>query len=476
MSPKEIIESLDQELIKQLPKDIAWNYKLIPYQKNSNAIKLLISESKLNHNTKNEIEILLDQKVELITESDEIVVQLLNRFFKRSTDQKFDAKLVKDHPEFIKDLISEALLLKSSDIHIETREKEALVRMRIDGKLIERFKLNKADYPAIINKIKIQANLDISEKRLPQDGRIKLNNEEINLDLRVSIIPTIYGEKAVLRLLNKDASSLILDDLGFSVNQLSTYRKLIHSQNGIILISGPTGSGKTTTLYATLSELNNGQNNILTIEDPIEYTMEGVNQVQLKEGIGLDFSRALKSFLRQDPDIIMVGEIRDQDTANMAIRAALTGHLVFSTIHTNSAWATVSRLIDMNIPPFLISATLKMSIAQRLIRKLCSNCKSKISIEQTEIDESLKKKIENDFIYEKVGCYECYYTGYKGRVALHEVIPINDKLKEEIRKNNMDEAHIVKTNKINTLSDQAIALMNKGITSLEEIYPILLNH
>lgn len=281
------------------------------------------------------------------------------------------------YDDFLPRVISEAKGIGASDIHIEIYEEMARIRFRIDGKMVERYRISSEEYPALINKIKIQANLDIAEKRLPQDGRIFFRSSVGEFDIRVSSLPTMNGEKIVMRLLSKDAGQIQLSQLGFSEEQLELYTRSVKRPNGIVLISGPTGSGKTTTLYATLQLLNSDETNILTIEDPIEYTLEGVNQVQLKEDIGLTFSSALRTFLRQDPDIIMLGEIRDKETAQMAIRAALTGHLVFSTIHTNSAWGTISRLVDMGIPPYLLASTINLSMAQRLVRLLCPKCKNK---------------------------------------------------------------------------------------------------
>ena len=268
----------------------------------------------------------------------------------------------------------------SSDIHFEAFEHTRRVRFRIDGKLLERYVIPTEEYPKIINQLKVKSGLDIAEKRLPQDGRININTPTESYDIRVSSLPTLHGEKLVLRLLSKDAANIQLDNLGFTYEELIRYKNSVKNQNGIVLISGPTGSGKTTTLYATLKLLNTNATNILTIEDPIEYTLDGINQVQLKENIGLNFAKSLRTFLGQDPDIIMVGEIRDVDTANMAVRASLTGHLVLSTIHTNSAWSTISRLIDMGVPSFLIASTLKVSVAQRLVRKLCKHCKIKSTV------------------------------------------------------------------------------------------------
>lgn len=471
----EIISQLNTDLLPSVSRDLAWHYRIIPFSSENDRMSLLISESRHKPYVQNEIEVILNRKIELISEPDGVIEEILSRYYRKSNEQKFDAHVVRDHSGFINDLVHEAMDLKSSDIHLEINDTEALVRMRIDGRLLDRFKVHKTDYPAIINKIKILSNLDISEKRLPQDGRIQFSDDDISLDLRVSIIPTRNGEKAVLRLLSKDAGKLKLEKVGFTDKQLKTYREIIRSQNGIILISGPTGSGKTTTLYATLSELNSGDTNILTIEDPIEYTINRINQVQVKESIGLDFSKALRSFLRQDPDIIMIGEIRDRETANMAIRAALTGHLVFSTIHTNSAWSTVSRLIDMGIPPFLVAATLRLSMAQRLVRKLCTHCKAEANTDDSKIDKRLAARLNGNKLFQAFGCEKCYHSGYAGRVALHEMIPIKEELREDIRKQTANERHIHEFYHIESLADQAIELVKHGITSLEEIYPILLD-
>ena len=279
----------------------------------------------------------------------------------------------------------------------------------------------------------------------------------------------------VLRILSKDADHIQLSDLGFTERELHIYKETIKKPNGIVLISGPTGSGKTTTLYATLKLLNDEETNILTIEDPIEYTLEGINQVQLKESIGLDFSSTLRTFLRQDPNVIMVGEIRDAKTANMAIRAALTGHLVLSTIHTNSAWATISRLIDMDIPPFLIASTLNVSIAQRLVRKLCPHCKTEKPIsksdfpEQFDIPKNLKTQMK------AVGCNKCYHTGYIGRKAIYEIIPITKALVSHIKNNEHHIDSYLKEEQIASLKSNAIELVKEGITSVEEVYALLID-
>jgi len=342
--------------------------------------------------------------------------------------------------------------------------------------MVERYLLKRDEYPALINKIKIYANLDIAEKRLPQDGRINFKQQDQQFDIRVSILPTLYGEKVVLRLLNSDATEIDLNSLGFSKFDLDNYLQGVKKPNGILLISGPTGSGKTTTLYATLKLLNKETRNILTIEDPVEYTLEGINQVQLKESIGLSFSAALRTFLRQDPDVIMVGEIRDTETANMAIRAALTGHLVLSTIHTNSAWGTVSRLIDMGVPPFLVANTLNTTAAQRLVRLLCPYCKKQEVFSNELYPKQFKPYHKVSHQFKAQGCEQCYYTGYKSRKAVYEVIPIDQELAFEIKNGNMYIQALLKERGIQTLAENAFNIFSEGLTSIDEIYPLLFNY
>ncbi|MEI3591148.1 MAG: GspE/PulE family protein [Alistipes ihumii] len=483
---------------------------------------------------------------------------------------------------FLTDLIGEAFDEYASDIHFEPYEERCRIRLRIDGKLIEKYVLDRSGYASIVNQIKIMANFDISERRLPQDGRILYHRGDRKFDLRVSSLPTIYGEKVVLRLLTRHAELLELSNLGFSERQLADYESAIARPHGMALITGPTGSGKSTTLYATLRRLNRESGNILTIEDPVEYTLEGVNQVQLKEEIGLTFGAALRTFLRQDPDIIMLGEIRDADTAAMAIRSSLTGHLVFSTIHTNSAWGSVSRLRDMGVHPYLLSGTLILCAAQRLVRLLCPDCKKEAELTESsgarsrlrppkkggggrlrrsrstmrtrtgrglsrrptprnstgisasgEPGRSRPKKTEETAAglagnktpvpsvarcetmrgesyeriprqdrthghlmqkagqetsvisgkqdpeahshkhYRPVGCERCYYTGYRGRRAIYEVIPIDDELAEAVRESRPDIAPLLEKRGITTLKDSALDLFLSGQTSLEEVLPLL---
>ncbi|MGY0407933.1 MAG: GspE/PulE family protein, partial [Polaribacter sp.] len=386
--------------------------------------------------------------------------------------QKRQQSILQYSEDFLLNIIHEAKEIGSSDIHFEIFEKQARVRLRIDGKLMEYYVISLEEYPKIINRIKIMASLDISEKRLPQDGRINVTTEQEDFDIRVSSLPTLHGEKLVLRILSKNNVHVSLNNLGFTAKELKTYKTAVQKPNGIVLISGPTGSGKTTTLYATLKLLNTKDTNILTIEDPIEYTLEGVNQVQLKQNIGLDFASTLRTFLRQDPDIIMVGEIRDVATANMAIRASLTGHLVLSTIHTNSAWATVSRLIDMGIPSFLIASTLNVSVAQRLVRKLCNCKRSTIGLEINS--DAIKELTKIKTHFKAVGCPNCYQTGYQGRKAVYEIIPITEELVDKIKDKKLEINQYLKENNIATLKQNMLQLVKDGVTSIEEVFPFLI--
>jgi type IV pilus assembly protein PilB len=456
--------------LKQLiSSEQAYHYNIIPTDAQNGTLTFKSDDN--SKALKQELQIVLGKQIELIPETSENIQNYLaTNFRKRSTDKSEDLHYSTD---FLEKLLLTAKEIGSSDIHFEPYEYKCRVRLRLDGKLKEQFMIALDEYPVIINKLKIKAGLDISEKRLPQDGRITVKTSSNEFDIRVSSLPTLHGEKMVLRILSKDANHIELEDLGFRTEELKTYKETIKKPNGIVLISGPTGSGKTTTLYATLKLLNDDKTNILTIEDPIEYTLEGVNQVQLKENIGLDFASTLRTFLRQDPDVIMVGEIRDVKTANMAIRAALTGHLVLSTIHTNSAWATISRLIDMGIPAFLIASTLNVSVAQRLVRQLCLHCKKEAPISKEIFPEHFKipKGLTNHF--EAQGCHQCYHTGYHGRKAIYEIIPITKALIAHIKNNDLEIDDYLKENHITTLNDNAIALVAQGITSIEEVYPLL---
>ncbi|RWU09968.1 GspE/PulE family protein [Pedobacter chitinilyticus] len=459
-------------------QDMAVHYRVVPKQLQDNVLVVYADEEQVDETLRDELQIMLNYEISFEalpkTEMNRLLATHYLQNHNEGQNQQLGAIYAND--DFLVTLINEAKKLKSSDIHIETFEQKARVRIRIDGMMIERYQITKEDYPALINKIKIMANLDIAEKRLPQDGRIHYKSSASEaFDIRVSVLPTLHGEKVVLRLLSNSSTNIDLNTLGLSAEDMHNYLQGVQRPNGIILISGPTGSGKTTTLYATLKLLNKNTRNILTIEDPIEYTLEGINQVQLRENIGLGFASALRTFLRQDPDVIMVGEIRDPETANMAIRAALTGHLVLSTIHTNSAWGTVSRLMDMGIPGFLVANTLNTTVAQRLVRLLCPQCKQEVPFDGSGYPKQFKPPVTLATQFTAAGCSHCFYTGYKGRKAVYEVIPIDAELAFEIKQENMYIDEQLKQRNIKTLGENAFELFATGQTTLEEIFPLLLN-
>ncbi|MBD3639228.1 MAG: type II/IV secretion system protein [Crocinitomicaceae bacterium] len=464
--------SISVDLQQLISADMAWNYSVIPAEQNADCLSFYIDETALNDTVKEDLEILTGENIKLIPVESSVLRRSLGKIYRRSgsaVNNKNNQNLG-DKDDFLLRIVHEAQSLGSSDIHIEIYEEEARVRIRIDGHLVEKYRVDRDEYPEIVNKVKIKSNLDISEKRLPQDGRINFPE----FDLRVSVLPTLHGEKIVLRILARDASQVDLNFLGFDDHEKTEYLEGIKKPNGIVLISGPTGSGKTTTLYATLKILNEEKRNIVTVEDPIEYTLKGINQVQLKENIGLTFSSALRSFLRQDPDIIMLGEIRDGETAQMAIRAALTGHLVLSTIHTNSAWGTIGRMIDMGVPSYLLASTINTSVAQRLVRVLCNDCKEEIELVQTELPKDYRNKGLNTH-HVPVGCESCHFTGYKGRKAVYEVINIDHDLSDRIKEQQLKVDELLQEKGIKKLNEKAYNLLSNGVTSLEEVYALLTN-
>ncbi|CAL2079777.1 GspE/PulE family protein [Tenacibaculum sp. 190524A02b] len=462
---------LPTEVLQLISSDLAYDYRIIPVKEENNSYTF-ITDSENIEDLQNELQIVLGKAVFLQHELSGTINNYLQKNY-RKRDTKTSSTL-QYSDDFLLNMIHEAKEIGSSDIHFEAFEKQKRVRFRIDGKLIEQYIIPFDEYPKIVNRLKIMGGMDISEKRLPQDGRINVSTEYEDFDIRVSSLPTLHGEKLVLRILSKNNAGIQLSKLGFTEEEIKSYKRAIKKPNGIILISGPTGSGKTTTLYATLKQLNNEDTNILTIEDPIEYTLEGVNQVQLKENIGLDFASTLRTFLRQDPDVIMVGEIRDVATANMAIRAALTGHLVLSTIHTNSAWGTISRLIDMGVPSFLIASTLNVSVAQRLVRKLCNHCKVEEKITDDAFDyQELQEYIDTHHI--AVGCEHCYQTGYKGRKAIYEIIPVTKPIVTAIKKEELEVDSYLEENNIKTLKKNALELVKQGVTSIDEVYSLLIS-
>ncbi|MGL5655492.1 MAG: GspE/PulE family protein [Fusobacteriaceae bacterium] len=403
---------------------------------------------------------------------------------KENTDIAFNVEesLSNDSPLIVKGfsaILVGAVNVGATDIHIEAFEKEVRIRYRIDGELNTIKTIDKSVLNALVSRVKILSNLDISERRLPQDGRMKARIMDRDIDFRVAIMPTIFGEKVVIRILDKGTVDMRIDKIGFTEDEYNKVLKCITAPHGIILVTGPTGSGKSTTLYSILNYLNTENVNISTVEDPVEYNIDGINQVQAKPDIGLTFAAALREFLRQDPDIIMLGEIRDSETSEIAIKAALTGHLVLSTLHTNDAPSTINRLMNMGIEPFLISATVLLIISQRLVRKICPDCKI---VDENYLAKAmalgLKEKEYKDktfYTHAPEGCPTCNGTGYKGRIAVHEILVLNDAIKDLIdkRASTSEIFNVAVANGMAPLREEGLLCASEGVTSLDELLKII---
>ena len=387
-------------------------------------------------------------------------------------------------------IIVQGLEARASDIHLEPGTESDRVRYRIDGVLQQAQRIPMERHTALVSCVKLMAGMDIAEKRKPQDGRTQVTHAGQKVDLRVSSLPTITGEKIVIRILDSEANLLCLKDMGFTKQNLAHYRMMYQSSYGLVLVTGPTGSGKTTTLYATLQELNRTERNIITIEDPVEYRMEGVNQVAVNTKIGVTFAGGLRSILRQDPDIIMIGEIRDRETAEISVQAALTGHLVLSTLHTNTAAGAVTRLLDMGIEPYLAASALRGVVAQRLLRKLCPQCKKEYTADETmwegqyfgTVNRTGKTEDHNGpnnniALYRHSGCEACRQSGYRGRMAIHEVLPVSPALKDKIihRVSEQELWTAAKTEfqDLVSLEEDGLIRVKEGITSLQELLRVL---
>jgi type IV pilus assembly protein PilB len=404
-----------------------------------------------------------EEKMELLDDSEEVDINELQQASE-------DAPVVR----LVNMILTEAIKRKASDIHLEPYEKTFRVRLRLDGVLNDFMKPPMKMKNAILSRVKIMAKLNIAERRLPQDGRIKMKlGRDREMDFRVSVLPTLFGEKVVLRLLDKANLQLDMTKLGFEENALRAFKDAIHKPFGMVLVTGPTGSGKTTTLYSALAELNQITENISTAEDPVEFNLMGINQVQVHEEIGLNFASCLRSFLRQDPDIIMVGEVRDFETAEIAIKAALTGHMVLSTLHTNDAPSTINRLLNMGIEPFLVASSVNLIAAQRLARVICESCKTPVQVSpQMLLNLGVAPdEIQGWTCYKGTGCPQCNNTGYKGRVALYEVLPVREEIRElilqgasasEIKKEGMRLG-------MKTLRQTALTKLKESITTVEEV-------
>jgi general secretion pathway protein E len=420
---------------------------------------------------KEEILGLLEKSFEDI--EDEESVQTLDEDEISTTDLDILSMSFEDAPiiKLVNQILISAIKHNASDIHFEGRDNFFEVRFRIDGRLRVFKKFPKSLQDTVIARIKVMAMLDVAESRRPQDGRINLKVGTKTVDIRVSIVPSITGEKGVLRILERSKSLITLEKVGMNKKQVDLYKKYIKSPNGIILVTGPTGSGKTTTLYASLLEIAREDINIMTVEDPVEYHLENITQVQVNPAVNITFANAIRSFLRQDPDVMLVGEIRDEETAEAAIQASLTGHLVLSTLHTNDAPGAVARLIDMDIEPFLISSTLMLVVAQRLVRKVCENCSEWVEPDELVKEMLSKYNIKLDKIRLGKGCNECFGSGYKGRIGIFEILEINDDIRKLINKKaSADIIRSEATKKgFKTMFEYGFELVEQGITTPEEI-------
>lgn len=496
---------IDVEVGKMIPEKLARKYQIVPISKMGKTLTLAVADP-FNILAVDDIAAFTKHKVDCVLSTEKEILASLDRLysldaedpgtgwqetpgtktkiefeenegdqgaFALSAEEASNAPTVKT----VDTLLREALKKRASDIHIEPFEKEARVRLRIDGCLEETTPVQKTLQNSVLTRIKIMSRLNITENRVPQDGRFKIKLQNKEVDFRVSILPVAHGSKVVMRILDKTTLSLGLEKLGFEPENLSAMKSGIEKPFGMILITGPTGSGKSTTLYSILHQLNTPEKNIVTIEDPIEYQIKGITQIQARSEIGFDFANGLRAILRQSPDIVMVGEIRDSETADIAVKASLTGQLVLSTLHTNDAAGAVSRLVDMKIEPFLIASSVILVAAQRLCRKICSHCKEKtivpeealqrLSIDPDKLFEGQKEKI----FYKGKGCIYCNKTGYLGRMGILEVLTITDEIRDLVMKR--ASAHVIKEHAVKkgmkTLRDDVLQKCAKGLTTLDEV-------
>ncbi|MCC6749803.1 MAG: type IV-A pilus assembly ATPase PilB [Deltaproteobacteria bacterium] len=488
---------IDEDVIALIPKEVAQKHRCIPVNR-AGASLIVAMADPANIYAIDDLKFLTGYNIEVVVASDAAVEEAIQRYYDRVNYSEVMEGFDESEIDFSDDsddmnvvdlekasgeapvvrlvnlILINAMKKGASDIHIEPYEKKLRVRYRIDGVLYEEMNPPLKLKNALVSRIKIMSSLDIAERRLPQDGRIKLKlGKGREMDYRVSVLPTMFGEKVVLRLLDKSNLQLDMTKLGFDQKPLDDFMKMIHQPYGMVLVTGPTGSGKTTTLYSAMSELNKTTENISTAEDPIEYNLPGINQVQMHDDIGFNFATALRAFLRQDPDIIMVGEIRDFETAEIAVKAALTGHLVLSTLHTNDAPSTVNRLLNMGIEPFLVTASVNLILAQRLARKVCADCKEETpSNPQSLIDMGMAPEDAASVrIYRGRGCRTCNNTGYKGRLALYEVMTLHEELKEMVLQGASTaelKAEAIRLG-MQTLRQAGIKKIIEGITAPEEV-------
>lgn len=484
--------SIQREATATINESMAKKYAVVPISKQGNELTLAMIDP-LNYDAIDDVKMVTGLKVipRLATKTD--IHRAIERNYGGEGTEKAIEDLKKERVQsdqgglaeetesevsqapavrLVNSVIQHAIRLGASDIHIEPSNEAIVMRFRVDGELVEVMRSAMSSHSAIITRIKIIGRMDIAEKRVPQDGRVEMQLDGRTVDLRISILPTIYGEKVVIRILGMNAESLTRARLGLTDENSVLFDKLIKSPHGIILVSGPTGSGKTTTLYTVLKELNKPTTNIITVEDPVEIKLKGINQVQVNAKAGLTFANGLRSILRQDPDIIMIGEIRDSETAQIAIRASISGHLVLSTIHTNDAVSSVSRLVDMGIEPYLVSTSVVGVVAQRLVRRICPKCK--VSYRPSYSEMLLLKLSEPQPIYKGEGCAACGHTGFSGRCAIHEILVVNREVREMIdRRAPLDQIRTLAARfGTTTLRENCIKLVMSGATTMSELVKV----
>lgn len=492
--------NIDPEAIKLLPPQLIRSHRILPIIKKRNTLTLAMVDP-LNHQVVDDVRMSTGLDVIPVLASEKDIDTAIRQYLafrldpnmerilnELNQDNKNTAYIQKDLPSLkvnddapiirmVNSILVQAVQGRCSDIHIEPQEFDVRVRFRVDGELYEVLTLPRASLAAVVSRVKIMAGIDISEKRLPQDGRFRLNLENREIDFLVSTLPVSYGEKVVMRILDRANALVRIDQLGLSNKNKENILALSRRPHGMFLVTGPTGSGKTTTLYSVLSEINSVDKNIITLEDPIEYTLSGINQVQTNPKAGLTFASGLRSILRQDPDVIMVGEIRDHETAQLAVQAALTGHLVLSTLHTNSAVGTIARLTDMGIEEFLLASSLAGIISQRLVRHLCVNCRKKYILDEDTANRlGIPEESGNEF-YRSAGCNMCRQLGYQGRIALHEIMITGPRVRDIISRGEtsedvMEQAAIEEG--MITIKKDGINKAKQGITTLEEVMKVIL--
>jgi type IV pilus assembly protein PilB len=497
---------VDAEVIRLVSREVCEKHKILPVSRSGSSLIVAMADP-TNLHAIDDIKFLTGYNVEPVVASETAIHGAIERYYNvgpsydevmaefniddedidfTASDEELNAleleRASADAPvvRLVNMLLLNAIRKRASDVHIEPYERKLRVRYRVDGVLNEEMTPPLRLKAALVSRLKIMSKLDIAERRLPQDGRIKLKlGKGREMDFRVSVLPTMWGEKVVLRLLDKSNLQLDMTKLGFDNKPLADFKWAIGQPWGMVLVTGPTGSGKTTTLYSALSELNQVDVNISTAEDPVEYNLPGINQVQMHDEIGLNFAMSLRSFLRQDPDIIMVGEVRDFETAEIAVKAALTGHLVLSTLHTNDAPATISRLLNMGVEPFLITASVNLVLAQRLARKVCQDCKKPLEVEPQSLrDMGFSEEMMKDLvIYKGTGCGNCNGTGYKGRIALYEVMRFVDELKEMVLQGASSAELKVAAARLgmNTLRMSGLKKISEGVTTPEEVLRVTMS-